>query len=99
MFSIEQSPDSDRWAPRLARWSGRLQASGLRGLVGVLLEAAEPLGPLGAQVLWVAQPALGVLLPRDEIASLARLLDEPGGMAWLRGRLVGSDDETDSVHE
>jgi len=99
MSTVEQLPDVERWAPRLARWSGRLEAARLRGLVAALLEAAEPLGPLGAQMLWVAQPALGVLLPRDEIASLARLLDEPGGVAWLRGRLVGSDDETDIVHE
>jgi hypothetical protein len=99
MSTVEQLPDAEHWAPRLARWSVRLQAARLRGLVALLLEAAEPLGPLGAQVLWIAQPALGVLLPRDEIASLARVLDEPGGVAWVRGQLVGSDDETDIVHE
>ena len=51
-------------------------------------------------MLWVAQPALGLLAPRDEVASLARLLEAPGGVAWLRDRLVGvgADDE-ESHHD
>ncbi len=89
----EQSPETERWAARLSRWSRHLHAARLGGLVEVLLEAAEPLGPLGAQVLWVAQPTLGLLVPRDEIASLARLLEAPDGVAWLRAQLVEPDEE------
>jgi len=93
MSYVEQSPEAERWAARLARWSGHLHAAHLAGLVEVLLDAAEPLGPLGAQVLWVAQPTLGLLVPRDEIAALARLLEAPAGVAWLRAQLLEPDEE------
>ncbi|NDJ76284.1 MAG: hypothetical protein GYB65_08485 [Chloroflexi bacterium] len=84
----ENRSEVERWAPRLAQWSERLRAWRMQSLVGALLEALEPLGPLGAQVLWIAQPTLGLLLPRDEIGSLARLLDRPDGMAWVREQLL-----------
>jgi hypothetical protein len=77
---------------RLAEWSARLRATGLDDLAGAFLGAAEPFGPLGAQLLWVAQPALGLLLPREEIGDLACLLDDPAGMAWLRSELTGGDE-------
>ena len=93
MSYLERRSEAEHWADRLARWSQRLHAARLDGLAGVLLDAAEPLSPLGAQLLWIAQPALGLVVPREEIASLARLLDEPGGLAWLRAHLVGPDEE------
>ncbi|MCC7452003.1 MAG: hypothetical protein IT324_31650 [Anaerolineae bacterium] len=83
----------DRLHQRLNRWSAQLRSAGLDGLVGTLLDAAEPLGPLGAQLLWIAQPALGLLTPADEIDELARLLDDPAGMAWLRAELAAHPDE------
>ena len=91
MCTVEHSPDSDPWDQRLARWSRRLHAAHLDGLVGALLEAAEPLGPLGAQVLWVAQPTLGLWVPREEITALAQRLERPGGVAWLREQLIEMD--------
>lgn len=93
MSIVEHVPEAARWAERLAHWSQRLRAARLDGLAGMLLDAAEPLGPLGAQLLWVTQPALGLFVPRDDIAALARLLDAPGGMAWLRAQLVELDEE------
>jgi hypothetical protein len=93
MSFVEHDPRTERWADDLARWSGRLRSAHLDGMVGALLEAAEPLSVLGGQCLWIAQPALGLFMPRGDIASLARLLDEPGGMAWLRDQLVKPDDE------
>lgn len=80
------------WDGRLARWSHRLRKKRLTGLVGALLDAAEPLGPLGAQMLWVAQPTLGLFMPRDDVASLARILEHPDGLAWLHERLAGPDE-------
>jgi len=95
MATVEQLPDAERLAKRLAPWGARLQAAGLGGLIAALLDAAEPFAPLGAQALWVAQPALGLVLPRDAVADLARVLDAPGGVAWLRERLATAQDEAD----
>jgi hypothetical protein len=76
---------------RVAGWSARLRSMGLNDVVGALLDAAEPFGPLGAQMLWVAQPALGLFMASDEVDGLARVLDDPLGMAWLRSELSGAD--------
>jgi hypothetical protein len=92
MCTVEHPPDADHWSQRLTRWAKRLRATRLDGLVGALLDAAEPFGPLGAQFLWIAQPTLGLLVPREEIASLARVLEAPGGVAWLREQLIETDD-------
>ena len=78
---------------RIAGWSARLRTLGLDGLAGVVLDVAEPFGPLGAQLLWVAQPAVSLLMPSDEVDGLARLLDDPAGMAWLRSELAGTASE------
>ena len=82
----EQEPDP--WLERFTRWGERLRAAHLDSVVGVLLDAAEPLGPIGAQLLWVAQPTLGLFVSHTEIDSLARWLDEPGGIARMRAHLI-----------
>jgi hypothetical protein len=95
-MSIQEQPlATDHWEPRLARWSARVHAARLTGVVGALLDAAEPLGPIGAHLLWIAQPTLSVFAPRDEITALARRLEAPGGVDWLRTHLVGPDGEDD----
>jgi hypothetical protein len=69
-----------------------------------LLDVIEPLGPLGAQLLWIAQPALGLLLPQNnatqgnmwqDIDGLARLLEHPTGIAWLRLALTDEPEDND----
>ncbi len=82
---------------RLAGWSVRLRTAGLDGLVAAVLDAAEPLGPIGAQVLWVTQPVLGLIMPADEIGELAHLLDDPKGVAWLRAELIGSQRDSEDT--
>lgn len=59
-----------------------------------LLEAAGPLALLGAQGLWVAQPFLSLILPADEIGALARLLESPDGVAWLRAQIADQGNES-----
>ncbi len=82
---------TERLQNRIVKWSAQLRTMGLDNLVDVLLEAGAPLGPLGAQVLWIAQPALRLFAPNEEIDGLARLLEDPSGVAWLRAALRGAD--------
>lgn len=92
MSHAEYGPDAAQWAVRLARWAQRRR---LRGLLAAALELGEPLGPVGAQVLWIAQPALSMFLPRTDIDTLARLIEAPGGVAWLRAQIDGDAPDTD----
>lgn len=85
--------ERDRWAARLGKWSRGLRAAHLEGVVAVLFDVAAPLSPVGASLLWIAQPVLGLVTPRDDIATLARLLEDPEGVDWLRARLIGVEDE------
>ena|SRR5258708_15708263 len=90
------SPDRlEQLRKRIAALSSRLQAAKLDGVAEVLLDVAGPLGPLGAQALWIAQPVLGLMLPSDEIDGLARVLESPAGVDWLRDALIG-DSHMDS---
>jgi len=82
---------------RMAGIAARLRESGLHDLVSGLMEAAQPLGPLGAQVLWIAQPALGLVVSGNSIHDLAQILDDPAGMAWLRAALNSVPGEAEQI--
>lgn len=68
-------------------WVQQLKSHGLGAFLDLALDILEPLGPLGAQVLWAALPVFGVFGGRDQVADLARTLEEPGGIDELRRQL------------
>lgn len=78
----------ERLRAQVLAWAGRARTLGLDGLLGSLLDAAAPLSPIGAGALWVAQPALGLVLPREAIGDLAQVLADPEGVRWLREALA-----------
>ncbi len=80
----------------LDRWGARLHRSGLDGLAEVLLDVLTPLAPLGAGLLYVAQPTLGLALPRALIGELAATLDAPDAIEQIRCGLGLGDDERDT---
>lgn len=72
-------------------WRERLQQLGLLSFAGLLLDVFEPLSPIGAQVLWVAQPTLGLMVEPNKIAAWAELLEDPQNIARLREELEQHD--------
>lgn len=68
-------------------WIQEVNRRGLAGPVRMALDVLEPLGPVGAQLLWVAQPVSGLVGARELIGGLAEALDEPGGVERLRDLL------------
>jgi hypothetical protein len=64
-----------------------LRRRGLARGLALALEVIEPLGALGAQMLWVAQPTAGLFGGREIAAELARVLEQPEGIARLRALL------------
>ncbi len=79
----------------LIQWAKRLEASGLGSVLGALLRALRPLAPLGAGALWIMQPALGLFVDRDDVASWAQRLEDPDALARLSARLAGEEPDHD----
>ncbi len=88
MEPVDAPLTDERWARRWARWSGDLRRLRLDGVMGALLDAGAPLAPLGAHLLWIAQPTLALFVPREDVAALARLLEQPGGLEQVRHHLM-----------
>ncbi|MBX3061651.1 MAG: hypothetical protein U0528_15580 [Anaerolineae bacterium] len=94
--ALTSSPSAELEA-RLQRWAQRLQDAGIEGLADALLSQGNPLPLLGAQVLWVLQPALGALMPLREVGELAQLLGSDSGLLWLRQQLQLDADDMDEA--
>jgi hypothetical protein len=58
------------WARALHKW-------GLKPAAGWLLEATAPLHVIGAQLVYIGQPVLGLFLRDDQAVSLAHVLEKP----------------------
>ena len=72
-------------------WIEAIRARGWGDALSAVLDILEPLGPLGAQLLWIVQPA-GRLIDggSEALGGLAQALEEPGGIERLR-RLLDED--------
>ena len=65
-------------------WIQQVKARGLAVPLRVLLDVLEPLGPVGAQFLYVAQPAASLLGGAQMMGHIAAALEEPDGVEHLR---------------
>ena len=72
-----------------------LKTSGLDGLLYLALDVIEPIGPLAAQALWMAQPAASLFGRQREIAQLAQMLEAPDGVESIRRWLDDTNGQTD----
>jgi len=66
------------WLERVERWRELANEAGLGGIIDSLGAAFQPLSPLAAQLLWIAQPTLGLFGEAENIGELADLLDHLG---------------------
>jgi len=75
-------------------WIEKIRARGWGDAFSTALDVLEPLGPLGAQLLWVAQPAAHWLGGWGEsLGELALALEDPDGIERLRELLEQDDNE------
>ena len=72
----------------VARWLAEAKARGRAPFLLTLLDVIEPLAPLLASGLLVAQPLAGWWLGAGSLRELAGLLEAPEGLAALRERLA-----------
>jgi hypothetical protein len=80
MNEIQQIELVDEIAERIRRW-------GVTDLASALLEGLRPVAFIGGQALWIAQPALGLVMEPEQVADYARLLERPEALDLLRARL------------
>lgn len=64
-----------------------VKARGLTDIFSTMLDVVEPFGALGAQLTYIAQPALSLFIPRDVVSTLAEAIETPEGIAALRQQL------------
>jgi hypothetical protein len=69
-------------------WIKRAKAHGWDTILNAALDTLEPFGALGANAIWILQPALGLLVPKEALEAVAHALEEPGGIERLRERLT-----------
>ena len=69
----------ERWLTLAHNWQQRADQAGLGGVSRAVVEALQPLAPLAAQLLWVAQPTFGLLGRGAAIGVLAEMLEHPVG--------------------
>ncbi|NDJ86135.1 MAG: hypothetical protein GYB66_09645 [Chloroflexi bacterium] len=79
---------NERFAAPVNRWRDWLERHGLSSIAGSMLEAASPLSVFGAQIIYILQPALGLVWKHDTIRDWAQLLETPEGLGWLREMLT-----------
>lgn len=72
-------------------WIAAIRARGWGDAFSTALDVLEPFGPLGAQLLWVAQPAARLGGWGETLGALARALEQPGGVEKLRQALRQDD--------
>lgn len=78
--------------PFLEQVAAFIEARGLRLPTLLLLEAGRPLTFLGGQLLWIAQPALSLIMPGQWLQQTAQLLEEPEAIEALIARLENTRD-------
>ena len=76
-------------------WIQQVKARGLATPLRVLLDVLEPLGPVGAQLLYVAQPAASLWGGASLVGHIASALEQPDGVELVRQLL---DDDTPGEH-
>lgn len=65
-------------------WVEQAKSHGFADSLHLLLNTLEPFGILGAQMIWVMQPALGLFVRHETLRDIARSLEEPGGVEHIR---------------
>ncbi|MBW8010207.1 MAG: hypothetical protein FVQ83_03045 [Chloroflexi bacterium] len=58
-------------------WAEQLRHRGLGEFIATILEVTTPLNLAAAQLVYIGQPVLSGILPRDNINALAILLENP----------------------
>ncbi|MEP7292645.1 MAG: hypothetical protein ABI835_12745, partial [Chloroflexota bacterium] len=74
-------------------WIQAVRARGWENAVSTALDVIQPLAPLGAQLLWIAQPAARLGGWGAAFGTLAQALEALGGVERLRRALNYHDND------
>jgi len=75
-----REPELHLYASRVAN---QLRQRHLELPASILLEAGRPLALVVSQLLWLAQPMMGLLMPHRDVSKAAELLENPESVALL----------------
>jgi len=63
------------------KWIDSLYKLRLQDLTATFLEALGPMNLLGAQLVYLSQPVLSPIIPKDQSLDLAKILEDPSETA------------------
>jgi hypothetical protein len=86
-------PPADADAAWVGRVAAALERLGLADSAGLVLRGMRPLGWLGGQALWAAQPVLALFGAGVPAARLARTLEDEARFAALIAALAPTSEE------
>lgn len=72
-------------------WIQSVKDSGLSDFLQIAVKGLAPLGPIGAQVLFVLEPFAGIAINRKIIRDIAIALEEPEHIKRLQEQLERTD--------
>lgn len=84
---------------REARWFRLLQQSRMTGLAEVGVAILKPMSPLVAQMLYVAQPVVGVFDRQRDLMHFAALLEDPDAFEQFAERLSASQSKHENLED
>jgi hypothetical protein len=77
---------------RVHTWAQQAKVRGLAQPLEFALGVLAPLGIIGAQVIYVMQPAFSLFGLRDALTEIAQMLESPDELEALRAQLRDSDE-------
>lgn len=72
-------------------WIQSVKQTGLGDFVHMAVKVLAPLGPIGAQLLFVVEPFAGIAFDRKMIRDIANALEEPETIKHLQEQLEQTD--------
>lgn len=81
-------PLSTEEAKRVEQVAEKISTLGLQTAALLLIDVGHPFAFIGSQLMWVAQPAASLFVPRSTITGWATLLEKPSALTTLKQRLL-----------
>ena len=83
--------DDTRREQLIGEWAARLERWGMAPIAPILMQALQPLGFVGSQLVLFGQPLLTLFADAQSFEELSSLLDDPDALSRIERRLTDAE--------